>query len=108
MTRRSDYLKFVLVFGLCLCVLTLFAAPGQAGKFKKEYPEISITLRIGDTEEIVNELLSSKIEVGIIGAKINNPRLHLIPFIEDELTVVVPRGHRWWQKHSSSRSRIGT
>ena len=37
MTRKTHCLKFALIFGLCLCVLTLFAVPGEAGKFKKEY-----------------------------------------------------------------------
>ena len=44
MRNKTHYLKFALVFGLCLCVLTLFAVPGQAGKFKKEY---KMTLNVG-------------------------------------------------------------
>jgi DNA-binding transcriptional LysR family regulator len=77
-----------------------YIVPSLLGEFKKHYPAISITLRIGDTEEIVNELLARKIEFGIIGAKIVNPRLQYTPFVEDELIVVVPQGHRWWNRRS--------
>jgi DNA-binding transcriptional LysR family regulator len=75
-----------------------YILPPLLGKFKEHYPSIRTTLRIGDTEEIVEELLSRKIETGIIGAKISNSRLQFTPFVEDELILVVPRGHRWWNK----------
>jgi len=37
MNRNTHYLKRALVLGLCLSVLMLFAAAGQAADFKKEY-----------------------------------------------------------------------
>jgi len=77
-----------------------YIVPSLLGQFKILYPAIRTTLRIGDTEEIINELLNCKIELGIIGAKITHPRLKYSPFVEDELILVVPRGHRWWKKSS--------
>jgi DNA-binding transcriptional LysR family regulator len=77
-----------------------YIVPPLLGQFKKQYPEIRATLKIGDTEEIIDELLSNKIELGIIGAKIPHPRLKYSPFVDDELIVVVPPGHRWWSKKS--------
>jgi TRAP-type C4-dicarboxylate transport system substrate-binding protein len=44
MRKKTSILKFALVFGLCLCVLTLFTGPGQAAEFKKEY---KMTLNVG-------------------------------------------------------------
>ena len=75
-----------------------YILPALLGRFKVLYPEIRITLRIGDTKQIINEVIEGTIELGIIGAKINNPRLHFVRFLEDELIVVVPHGHRWWNK----------
>jgi DNA-binding transcriptional LysR family regulator len=77
-----------------------YIVPPLLGQFKKHYPEIRATLRIGDTEEIINELLHSKIELGIIGAKIPHARVKYSPFVDDELIIVVPPGHRWWRKKS--------
>jgi len=75
-----------------------YILPPLLGQFKILYPEIRITLKIGDTEEIVNALLNGNVELGIIGAKISNARLQYSRFLDDELIVVVPRGHRWWRK----------
>jgi tripartite ATP-independent transporter DctP family solute receptor len=44
--KNSNYLKLGLVFVLCLCVLTLFAVPGEAGEFKKEY---KMQINVGST-----------------------------------------------------------
>ena len=44
MTKKSGYLKFVLVCILCLSVLVLFSASSDAGKYKKEY---KMTLNVG-------------------------------------------------------------
>ena len=75
-----------------------YILPALLGQFRILYPEIKVTLRIGDTEEIVNALLNGSVELGIIGAKINNARLQYSRFMDDELIVVVPQGHRWWKK----------
>ena len=77
-----------------------YVLPSLLGQFKTLYPDIKMTLRIGDTEEIVHELLSGIIEFGIIGAKIINGRLKYLDFVEDQLVVAIPQGHRWWQKKS--------
>jgi tripartite ATP-independent transporter DctP family solute receptor len=37
MSKKSISLKYFLVFALCVSILMLFAAPGMAGNFKKEY-----------------------------------------------------------------------
>jgi DNA-binding transcriptional LysR family regulator len=77
-----------------------YILPPLLGQFIKQYPGIRTTLRIGDTEEIVDELLNNTIELGIIGAKITHSRLKYTPFVEDELIIVVPKGHQWWRKTS--------
>ena len=77
-----------------------YILPQQLGQFKILYPAIRITIRIGDTGKIIDELLARKIELGIVGAKLANPRLQFKSFVEDELILVVPRGHRWWKRPS--------
>jgi len=75
-----------------------YILPPLLGEFKKQYPLINITLKVGDTEEIVEELLGRGIELGVVGARIKDSRLHYRRFLDDELVVAVPRGHRWWNK----------
>jgi len=73
-----------------------YILPGLMGTFCSQYPGIKTTLRIADTEDIVRQLLDREIEFGIIGARVSGSRLQFTDFMEDELVVVVPRGHRWW------------
>lgn len=89
--------------GLVLGASTIpgeYILPQRLGQFITLYPDIRITLRIGDTGEIVDELLARKVELGIVGAKLTNPRLLFKAFVEDELILVVPKGHRWWNRAS--------
>ena len=46
MRKKTYFLKIALIFGVSLCVLTVSADLGQAGKFKKEY---KLTLNVGPT-----------------------------------------------------------
>ena len=38
--------------------------------------------------------------MGVVGAKIRNPLLQFSRFFDEDLVVVVPRGHHWWKKSS--------
>jgi len=77
-----------------------YILPTLLGNFKQHYPAIKLTLRIADTEGVVDDLINNKTEMGIVGAKIRNPRLQFSRFFDEELVVVVPRGHRWWNRSS--------
>lgn len=73
-----------------------YILPNLLGIFKKLYPEIQITIRISNTESIVNELLNHTIELGMVGACIKDERLQYSRFVNDELIFIIPRGHRLW------------
>lgn len=77
-----------------------YVLPYLLSKFKDNYPNISICLRIGDTKEIIDQVLDSRIEIGIVGAKIQDRRLQYSEFIKDELILVVPYSHPWKSKTS--------
>jgi len=79
-----------------------YLLPGLLGKFKQAYPGIQVAIRISDTAGIVNQLLDRVIELGVVGARIKDDRLQYARFIDDELVLIIPRGHRWW-----SRNRVG-
>ena len=72
-----------------------YVIPCLLGKFKETYPNISLLLRVGDTREIINEVLHYKIELGIVGAKIEDKRLQYKKFMKDELVLIIPPSHPW-------------
>lgn len=70
-----------------------YLLPRWMGDFKRAHPRVTLSLKISDTKEIVQELLQGHIEFGLIGAKVNHPSLHYETFEEDEIIVVAPSDH---------------
>jgi len=77
-----------------------YLLPRLMGDFKKEHPRFSLSLKISDTKDIVQELLQGRIEFGLIGAKVNHPSLHHEKFEEDEIIVIAPSDHPLGKKRS--------
>lgn len=67
-----------------------YVLPRILGAFKKEYPEAVISLQITDTENITEKILKGELDVGVVGAVIDDKRLEFKPFLEDELVFIVP------------------
>ncbi len=74
--------------------------PQLLGRFKADYPQINILLRIAGTEEIIEEVRRRILEVGIVGAKLTDRDLEFEPFVKDELTIIANPQHRWARRES--------
>lgn len=72
--------------------------PTLLATFKARYPEISITLRIADSREIVRGVLEGTVELGAVGAKFDDGQLIYLKLLEDELVLALPPGHAWASK----------
>lgn len=62
--------------------------------FKDRFPNVTITMKVADTESIINQVAEREIDVGIVGAWIPNRKVDCFPWKEDELVVLVPKEHR--------------
>lgn len=70
-----------------------YILPEFIGRFRALYPELRVILRIGDTSEIVQQVLTGDLEVGMVGAKIEDDRLAFNPIMDDEVCVAAWPGH---------------
>jgi len=75
-----------------------YVLPKILGRFKKEYPDVTISLKIGDTGEITEQIISGELQVGLIGAKPAAGQVTAQPFLHDELVFIVPVGHELSKK----------
>jgi DNA-binding transcriptional LysR family regulator len=75
-----------------------FILPRIIGTFSKDYPEVTISLIIGDTEKIISDILLGEVEFGIVGAKTGDRRISQKKLIEDEMRLIIPSNHRWEKK----------
>jgi DNA-binding transcriptional LysR family regulator len=72
-----------------------FILPRIIGKFKKIHHEVSVSISIGDTKKIIDDVLTGFIELGIVGAKTSIKGMLQEKLVEDEMHLIVPSGHRW-------------
>lgn len=70
-----------------------YILPKLLSLFKDAYPDVLLTLRIGDTEEIEEAVLAGELAAGLVGAK---PKAQLKSRVltEDEIVAIVP-AKRW-------------
>jgi DNA-binding transcriptional LysR family regulator len=68
------------------------------GRFKKEYPDVRVTLVEADTAGIIQDVLDGKVELGIVGAKEDHVQLVQKKIMDDEMFLIVPKNHKWSNK----------
>ncbi len=69
--------------------------PPWLGKFKKAYPEVTVTLMESDTAGIIEDTIEGRVELGIVGAKPRQAQLVQKQIMDDEMVLVVHSRHRW-------------
>jgi DNA-binding transcriptional LysR family regulator len=72
-----------------------FILPRIIGEFNSKYPDVTVSLIVGDTEHILNEILSGELELGIVGAATENRKIMQKRFLDDDMRLIVPAGHKW-------------
>ena len=70
-----------------------YILPEYIARFKKGYPNIAVTLRLGDTQDIINLLIDGNIEMGIVGSRTDDKRIDRREFLNDELILVASPKH---------------
>jgi LysR family transcriptional regulator, transcriptional activator of the cysJI operon len=66
-----------------------YVIPSVLSKFHKDYPDVKLSLRTGNTEQIAESLLKGEMDLGIVEGRIKNKDIHYIKFLPDELVAVV-------------------
>ncbi|MBU1615598.1 LysR family transcriptional regulator [bacterium] len=80
--------------------------PRLLSLFKKNYPAVEIALRILDTSEIIKQMLSYELDMGIIGAELSHKDLILEQFTSDRLILIASPSHRWTPGETISLSEL--
>ena len=56
--------------------LSQYVLPGLLARFRKQYPDIRVTLFSGNTEQIERQIADGKLDFGVIEGTASNPALH--------------------------------
>jgi DNA-binding transcriptional LysR family regulator len=72
-----------------------YLLPMILGRFRSRYPAVTIAVEIANTAAIAERLRHGDLHFGLLGRSIRDRELHLEPWIEDELRLILPVGHAW-------------
>jgi DNA-binding transcriptional LysR family regulator len=64
-------------------------------ELKRRHGGLTFSLRIGNSNDVVTEVLEYVADVGITAKQTSDPRIHSIRLRADRLVVFVPAAHRW-------------
>ena len=69
--------------------------PPLMHQFRERHPGIALSLRIGNTEQVAHWIHETSADIGLIEGEIDDPALAMRQVAEDEMVLVVGRGHPW-------------
>ncbi|MBI2216776.1 MAG: LysR family transcriptional regulator [Candidatus Rokubacteria bacterium] len=75
-----------------------YLLPALIGQFRGKYPDICISLLIGDSRQVSEWVDEGRVELGVVGARPVPRTVESRPLASDELVVVVPAGHPWFER----------
>ncbi len=71
-----------------------YILPAIMASFHAKYPGVEMRLEVGDTRWVVERVKAADVEIGFVGAKLEQESLSFEPFAQDELVLVVPPRHQ--------------
>jgi DNA-binding transcriptional LysR family regulator len=85
----------------------IYVLPGLLGAFRRRYPSVEITLRLGNSESIERLVRGSELDLGLVGGHGPCPGEEcLTAALPDELLLVVPPGHPWASRREVPPARL--
>jgi DNA-binding transcriptional LysR family regulator len=83
-----------------------YIVPGMLGRFREKFSGIHLSVMIEDTRRVITDILNNKIELGIVGAKVEDQKLEYYRFATDELILVAPNLAPWSEMRSITVERL--
>ena len=67
-------------------------------RFNKDFPGIKISVNSGNSDDIIDQLLNFKIDVGVVGNIKPDPALTMRLLSKTDIVLAVSERHRWYEK----------
>ena len=85
--------------GTCLHIL-----PEVFAEFKKQYPDVNISIRRSDYAKILESVIDNSVDFGVVSLPVDDTRLKVVLIHRDELVVIAPPQHPLAKKQSATIS----
>ncbi|MGM0888029.1 MAG: LysR family transcriptional regulator [Bacillota bacterium] len=84
-----------------------YLLPSLLGRFKKQQPEIKVTLTIKNTPRVLEDLSNDVIDLALVEGLVENNDFIVDKFAEDELILVCPSDHPWKDRKEIQLEELG-
>ena len=86
----------------------MYLIPRTIAQFKQQYPEIEVQLAVKDTRQIEEGVIRNEFDFGFVGGHLVGDEVEVVPWIIDEVMLIMPVDHRLSRKRSvNSKDLIG-
>ncbi len=85
--------------GTCLHIL-----PEVFAEFKKQYPDVNISIRRSDYAKILESVIDNSVDFGVVSLPVDDTRLKVVLIHRDELVIIAPPQHSLAKKPSATVS----
>jgi len=72
----------------------MYLIPRTVAHFKRRYPKIEIHLAVKDTRQIEEGVIRNELDFGFVGGHLAGDEVDVVPWMTDDLVLIVPLGHR--------------
>jgi len=79
-----------------------YILPKEIGHFLKMHKNVNVSVIVGDTEQIINDIIEYRLELAIVGAKTDLKQIKQEELIEDEMSLIIRHNHKWASKKQIS------
>lgn len=90
----------------CGTIPGTYILPELLSRFREKYPDIRATLQISSSKTIADRITEEKLDLGVVGARWNEPGLTWKKLYTDSLVLIVPPDHPFSQKKHVTCSEI--
>jgi DNA-binding transcriptional LysR family regulator len=72
----------------------LYLLPEMIAAFNRRHPGLDVSLSIGNSGQVVDQILAGKLDLGFVGGFVEVAGLQVQPFVRDEVVLIAPAEHR--------------
>ncbi|MFD4818717.1 LysR substrate-binding domain-containing protein [Peribacillus butanolivorans] len=84
-----------------------YLLPSLLGKFKKQQPDVKVTLTIKNTPRVLEDLSNDVIDLALVEGLVENTDFIVEKFADDELILVCPSDHPWKDRKEIQLEELG-
>ena len=72
-----------------------YLLPSFIAAFLQRNPQVRVSVRSGNSDEMLSALISGAIQLALLEGPEQRSDVHIEPFMEDHMVLVVPASHEW-------------